>query len=198
MRTGRSEDMASRHVHHPKLAGATDTALAGPVRVTVPDLLRSRSWGSMGIGNSVSSKLRVSTIDFQSACHHKVFTAFDDQYPGVNLTVSMSNDAVSLTRREADVALRLTRAPPEHLVGRKVAEVRYAAYGSKALVDRIGRNVPYEAFPWLHLDERMNPRGLDGWLTENAPGARIAMRLDSANRHHRKRPGKRAPTSLRW
>lgn len=91
----------------------------------------------------------------------------------------MSNEAVPLTRREADVPLRLTNTPPEHLVGRKVADVRYAACGSVAMVERIGRDAPYDAFPWLHLDERMNPRWLDGWLASNAPGATIAMRLDS-------------------
>jgi DNA-binding transcriptional LysR family regulator len=135
----------------------------------------------LGRDVQLGGKLRVSTIDFQFACFQEAFATFVVRYPRVELTVSMSNEPVSLTRREADVALRLTSAPPEHLVGRKVAEVRYAAYGSKALVERIGRDAPYTAFPWLHLDERMNPRHLDGWMTENAPGARIAMRLDSAN-----------------
>ncbi|MFT5455708.1 MAG: DNA-binding transcriptional LysR family regulator [Myxococcota bacterium] len=135
----------------------------------------------LGRDVQLEGKLRVSTIDFQFACFHAAFASFVDRYPRVDLTVSMSNEAVSLTRREADVALRLTSAPPEHLVGRKVADVRYAAYGCKALVERIGRDAPYTAFPWLHLDERMNPRRLDGWLAKNAPGARIAMRLDSGN-----------------
>ncbi|NCG19245.1 MAG: LysR family transcriptional regulator [Rhodobacterales bacterium] len=135
----------------------------------------------LGRDVQLEGKLRVSTIDFQFAFFHEAFASFVVRYPRVDLTVSMSNETVSLTRREADVALRLTSAPPAHLVGRKVAEVRYAAYGNKGLVERIGRDAPYAAFPWLHLDERMNPRRLNGWLAENAPGARIAMRLDSAN-----------------
>jgi DNA-binding transcriptional LysR family regulator len=129
----------------------------------------------------LEGKLRVSTIDLQFAFFHAAFASFATRYPRVEVTVSMSNEAVSLTRREADVALRLTTAPPEHLVGRKVADVRYAAYGSAALVDRIGRDAPYSAFPWLHLDERLNPRPLDRWLSHNAPEATIAMRLGSTS-----------------
>ncbi len=134
----------------------------------------------LGRDVQLQGKLRVSTVDIQFACFHEAFASFVSRYPRVELTLSMSNEAVSLTRREADVALRLTNTPPEHLVGRKVADVRYAAYGSRGLVDRSGADAPYCAFPWLHLDERMSPRGLDAWLDRNAPGATIAMRLDSA------------------
>lgn len=134
----------------------------------------------LGRDVQLAGKLRVSTLDIQFGNFQTAFAAFIATYPLVELTVSMSTEAVSLTRREADVALRLTNTPPEHLVGRKVADVRYAAYGSKELVERIGRGAPYSAFPWLHLDERMNPRQLDDWLSRNAPGAKISLRLDSA------------------
>jgi DNA-binding transcriptional LysR family regulator len=134
----------------------------------------------LGKDVQLEGKLRVSTVDFQFTCFREAFASFVARYPRVELTVSMSNEAVSLTRREADIALRVTNTPPEHLVGRKVADVRYAAYGSQALVARFGRDAPYSAFPWLHLDERLSPRRLDGWLARNAPRARIAMRLDSA------------------
>jgi len=134
----------------------------------------------LGRDVQLEGKLRVSTVDIQFACFHDAFASFVSRYPRVELTLSMSNEAVSLTRREADVALRLTNTPPEHLIGRKVADVRYAAYGSRALVDRVGEDAPYGAFPWLHLDERMDTRSLDRWLARNAPGVRIAMRLDGA------------------
>lgn len=133
----------------------------------------------LGRDVQLKGKLRVSTVDIQLACFHEAFSSFVSRYPGVALTLTTSNEAVSLTRREADVALRVTRRPPEHLVGRKVSDVRYAVYGNTALVDRIGPDAPYDAFPWLHLDEHMNPRWLNGWLARNAPGAAVAMRLDS-------------------
>jgi hypothetical protein len=94
----------------------------------------------------------------------------------VELTVSMSNAAVSLVRRDADVALRVTDSPPENLVGRKVADLQYAVYGSTALVERLGPDAPYSAFPWLHNDERENSDWMDAWLAENAPDGRVALR----------------------
>jgi len=135
----------------------------------------------LGRDVQLEGKLRVSTVDIQFTCFQEAFASFVTRYPRVELTLSMSNEAVDLTRRDADVALRLTNSPPEHLIGRKVADVRYAAYGSRGLVERVGEHAPYAAFPWLHLDERMNPRRLDAWLARNAPAATIAMRLDSAS-----------------
>ena len=98
---------------------------------------------------------------------------------GVELTVTAKDTEVSFTRREADVALRMTNTPPEYLVGRKVGRVDFAVYGSKELVERMGRGATLDDYPWLGWDEqRPDMRWLDAWLAANAPRARIAMRVD--------------------
>lgn len=43
---------------------------------------------------------------------------FMPAYPALTLELSTSNDFANLSRRDADIALRLTNSPPEHLVGR--------------------------------------------------------------------------------
>ena len=40
----------------------------------------------------------------------------------------------------------------------------------------MGRDARYQDFPWLHWDERLNPKWLDDWFAEHAPNPRIAMR----------------------
>ena len=127
----------------------------------------------------LSGKLRVSTMDFLFIGYHHVFASFLKRYPSVELTVSASNEEVSLTRREADVVIRMNNAPPEFLVGRKVGKCRFGVYGANELVERIGADAPYSAFPWLHFDERMNPRWMDMWLQEYAPGCTVSLRIDN-------------------
>jgi DNA-binding transcriptional LysR family regulator len=126
----------------------------------------------------LSGGLRVSTMDMLFRVHHAAFSSFIERYPGVELTVASSDTEVSLTRREADVVLRMTMKPPEHLVGRKVGRVQFAVYASKALVERAGPRPRYADFPWIHWDARLDPRWLEAWLTANVPNARIPIRVD--------------------
>src|SRR3954451_1733907 len=52
---------------------------------------------------------------------------FRERYPDVRLDVTTGNRPLSLARRDADVAVRATEgAPPETLVGRRVARVAWA------------------------------------------------------------------------
>jgi DNA-binding transcriptional LysR family regulator len=126
----------------------------------------------------LSGKLRVSTMDILFRRYRAAFLAFTKRYPGIELTINTTDSEASLTRREADVALRLTNTPPEHLVGRKLDRVDFAVYASKKLAARLGARATYADFPWLHWDERLNSRWLDAWLAAHAPNARIALRVD--------------------
>jgi len=132
----------------------------------------------LGRDERLAGKLRVATMDMLFRCFHDAFTSFAARYPSVEVTVSATDREVSLLRREADVALRLTGSAPEYAVGRKVGRAEFAVYGQRALVERMGANATYGDFPWLHWDERLNMTWLDEWLTHNAPNARIAMRAD--------------------
>ncbi len=134
----------------------------------------------LGRDARLEGKLRVATMDLLFRRHQTAFAEFIVRHPDVELTVTSSDTEVSFTRREADVALRMTNSPPEYLVGRKVGRIEFAAYASRGLIERVGAEAPLGAFPWLHWDERMNMRWLDAWLANNAPGAKIAMRMDFA------------------
>jgi len=57
---------------------------------------------------------------------------FYREYPGVNLQLSATNEFVDLSKREADIAVRLTNNPEAHLnthlFGKKIADVSMACY----------------------------------------------------------------------
>jgi DNA-binding transcriptional LysR family regulator len=105
--------------------------------------------------------LRVSVMELVFRAFRGAFVSFLERYPGVDLTITATDDAVSLARREADVVLRLTNQPPEGLVGRKVGRLQFAPYAARSLVARIGEEAPLGAFPWINWDERLNMQWLD-------------------------------------
>jgi DNA-binding transcriptional LysR family regulator len=55
---------------------------------------------------------------------------FRKENPDISLEIITDTRIVSLARREADIALRLGRPKDSSLIGRKVAQVRYAFYAS--------------------------------------------------------------------
>lgn len=133
----------------------------------------------LGGDQRLEGRLRVATMDLLFRGYQGAFASFVTRYPSVQLTVTASNTEVSFTRREADVALRLTNTPPEYLVGRKVARVDFAVYAQRALVERMGPGATLEDYPWIAWDEQRPDMGwLDGWLAANAPRARVAVRVD--------------------
>lgn len=132
----------------------------------------------LGRDARIQGKLRVATMDMLFRRYEAAFVSFAERYPSIELTLAASDTEISLPRREADVALRLTRTPPEYAVGRRIGHIEFAVYASATLAARVGTDAPLDDFPWLNWDERLNMRWLDDWLAARAPRARIAMRVD--------------------
>lgn len=89
-----------------------DTILKGPLRVTA-------------INNMASSVLM------------PMFASFSEAHPQVELHVIVSNDDASLSQREADVAIRLTNAPTDTLIGKRMVTVASTIYGQKDYIEQI-------------------------------------------------------------
>ncbi len=134
----------------------------------------------MGRDEQLTGTLRVSTMDMFFCAFHDAFVTFAKAYPEVDLQVDTTLDRVSLTRREADVVLRLTNAPPEYLVGRRVGRMQFAAYAADRLVEAVGapEQVGLAAYPWLGWTDGPAATWLDAWLADNAPGAHYVLRID--------------------
>ncbi len=134
----------------------------------------------LGRDARLSGPLRITTIDAMAARMTKPIGDFLTRYPGVSVELSTGTDFRNLTRREADIAIRTTNRPDEHLVGSKVGTVEYAIYGAESLVERVGVDAPLSAFPWLGWELRFGARVTEARMQVRAPKARVAMRFDSA------------------
>ncbi len=75
--------------------------------------------------------IRLTTTDTLAAHFlHPHLQRFRARYPGIVLELVTDNVLFDLSKREADVALRPADNPPPHLVGRDLARVAWAVYGS--------------------------------------------------------------------
>src|SRR5207237_1431893 len=90
----------------------------------------------------------------------------------------VSNRNLDLTRREADLAIRITRDPPESLVGRKLASMGYAVFVSPSLLPR-GKVPDLATLPWIGFDERLSQIKAARWFARAMPAVRPRLRIDS-------------------
>lgn len=123
---------------------------------------------------SVSGRVRVTTTD--SVLRGLVLPSLPGlarQHPGLQLELLASNELVSLTRRDADLALRATPKPPEHLVGRHLGTIRFVACAGKAL-PAARRRKPLAEQEWIAPDDAMPDHPTVRWRRKHMP--RLAPR----------------------
>ncbi|OUR73029.1 LysR family transcriptional regulator [Methylophaga sp. 41_12_T18] len=63
---------------------------------------------------------------------------FNKTYPDIHIELLASNQAFNMNNREADIAVRATRSPPDNLIGRNVCTLNWSVFASKAYKDRYG------------------------------------------------------------
>jgi DNA-binding transcriptional LysR family regulator len=110
---------------------------------------------------------------------------FHDSHPEITLDISATTRSVHLGRREADIALRLSRPHEENVVTRQLADIPLALYASRQYLDTWG--APADAEQSLHghrvvmFADRPGFRIENLWLEERRDGARIVLRSDSVS-----------------
>jgi len=97
---------------------------------------------------------------------------FTRTHPSVKLELVVSSDYADLSRREADIAVRATRAPAEALFGRKLCNMAIAFYGQRDSVED-WKTQPPETLSWLMPDETLGQLLVGSWLAKNRAGATI-------------------------
>ncbi len=130
-----------------------------------------------------SGLLRVTTNDvILKHLLMPLIPAYVERYPAVQLEVSQSNQALSLSRRDADIAIRATDDPPENLVGRRIGNLSWALYGNAA---EFGMR---QTFPdteellelnWIGLGENLSDSKPARYLHATLNPQRVVLRLNT-------------------
>ena len=95
-------------------------------------------------------------------------------HPDINLSVVCTFQHLSLSRREADVAIRVTSNPPDNLVGRRLFQVTMGIYAGNSNV-RSADSHNVEDLDWIGWQDETYNRML---IYSHYPRARIRHRVD--------------------
>ena len=101
---------------------------------------------------------------------------FRAKHPRVDVEIDASPLPRDLVRREADIALRLTRIAGAELVATKVAAETWVAVGSPGLVKRLGPISSWDAAPWVVWDRDMAGFPPAQWVARHAGKAPTPLR----------------------
>ncbi len=157
-------------------AGEEMQALASRMDEDVASFARKLA----GQALSPAGELRVTTND--TLLVHlltPIFARFCAQCSEVRLDVVLATQALNLSKRDADVAIRATDNPPENLVGRRAATIAWAIYGRAgdfteppALADLVDR-------PWVALGDNLSALKAARFVRERVAPERIVYKVNT-------------------
>ena len=136
-----------------------------------------------GRDHRLTGRLRVTcseTLAFRILTRH--IAAFRRAHPGVVVELAVENRVLSLTRREADVALRPLRPKEGDLWGKKLADVAWAVYGERSAVaagGRLGALADLAEHPMIGWDGAGTTIRTAAWLGAAVPAAAFVYRTNS-------------------
>ncbi|MCJ2050768.1 LysR family transcriptional regulator [Methylobacterium sp. J-070] len=128
-----------------------------------------------GRGDTPSGELRVTApAGFAADLLMPILAAFGARYPDIRIALILSEEALNLSRRDADVAIRVSRDPRGTLVGRRLAAVAWAVYG---LADRAYGDLAAE--DWISPDPSVAGGSFTRFLAARVPADRVRLRINT-------------------
>ncbi|RDD61096.1 LysR family transcriptional regulator [Ferruginivarius sediminum] len=165
-----------RKGYTPTAAGEEAAAAARRIESEVLDVERRFA----GQDLRPSGTVRLTTTDtLLAGLLSPILRDFRKAHSDIRVEISVSNQLFSLTRREADVAIRPSPSPPETLVGRRIGTIAQAIYGRDDLCPADGGEIDIHAKEWIGPDEGMAYASLERWMADQGLDARCRYRVDT-------------------
>jgi DNA-binding transcriptional LysR family regulator len=95
-------------------------------------------------------------------------------HPGIILELAGENRAVSLSRREADIAIRMSRPEPASTIARQVGRIVYGLYGARDYLN----SVLEESWAFIGYDENLDHTPQQRWLLSLVRGRPLVFRTN--------------------
>ncbi|MDA7946520.1 MAG: LysR family transcriptional regulator [Hyphomicrobiaceae bacterium] len=133
-----------------------------------------------GRDTRLSGVLRVSAYESATSMLLRPhIEAFHANHPDIELELIETNETASLTRREADIALRYAlKDPPMGLVGRRIGRSVYALYAAREYLPEILNNTDGPIETLCYTDQPVTLRQED-WFRERFPNTINTLRSNS-------------------
>lgn len=164
----------SKTGYAPTLAGEEAIAAAGRVLAELGELERRLA----GQDIRPAGVVRVTAAETLLALIAPILADLRRAQPGIVVELVTANTFFTLSRRDADIALRPAAAVPEGLVARRLAGVATAAYASSAYLRGRASRKP-ETLDWLAPDDSLAHLGSARWIARNIDPERIMLRASS-------------------
>jgi DNA-binding transcriptional LysR family regulator len=165
----------ARDGYTPTPAGEATVAAAERMLADLADLERRLA----GEDLRPSGTVRVTTTDTLLDFLAPLFASFRAAHPEITVEIVAANAFLTLTRRDADVAIRPAAAAPENLVGRRVAGLATALYAAPEYVARHADRSDLRSHDWISPDESLAHLGSAKWIQSEVPPERIVCRGNS-------------------
>src|SRR5262245_46733186 len=162
-----------------QLTAAGERAAAAAERVETELLSLDREIS--GRDQHLSGVLRVTASETLSyAVLPPLFAAFHEAHPRIQLVLTIDNRMLDLSRREADVALRVQRPTDPTLFGRRLTTIAWAFYGPENATPlrRAAGAFNFAKHAVIGWDEPSRLVASDG-IAQHVPAERICFRSNS-------------------
>ena len=142
-----------------------------PHAVSMEELIQLADREVFGMDAQLSGSLKLTaSYDVFSRLVTPKLSRFINQYPGIVLKLLSSTSLANLSGRQADISVRLSPSPPEHLIGRKVLPLRHGIYASANYLKK--NNSTDTLVLWEHEDKTPE------WVADHFPKARVSIRAN--------------------
>jgi DNA-binding transcriptional LysR family regulator len=164
----------SRTGYAPTPAGEEVTAVAERVLLQLDELARRVT----GQDVRATGVVRLTTTETLLEPLASILAELREAHPGIVVEIVTSNAFFTLTRRDADIALRPALRAPDGLVARRLAGVATAIYASRRYAHS-RRGVDPLLLDWLAPDESLAHLGSARWIANHIQSERIVSRASS-------------------
>ena len=158
----RSEDGVS-----PTVEGERLVAAARRIAADLAGVERDIS----GRDKSPTGQVRLTTVDVLAWHYMDAMASLRRNNPGIDLLLDIGTGVRSLSRREAEMALRLSNGPDEALHGRRIGQFSFIPVVRKDLLAERGE----EDLSWIEFGERDCAAPASKWMKANVAPGRIGV-----------------------
>lgn len=130
--------------------------------------------------DQVSGQVRLTTTD--TILHGLIAPALKPlraAHPLLTFDLRQGNELASLSRRDADIAVRATKRPPQHLVGKHVGPIRVALFTAKKSAMKTFDESAVGRASWVAPDDALPEHPSVVWRKKHYPKVLPCYRVDS-------------------
>ncbi len=123
--------------------------------------------------------LRVTATDsLMDALMPALLQSFRALHPAIVVEVLVTNSRLDLDAMDADVALRAAEHPPESWVGRRLARMNFAVYGTPDCVAR-QQGIAWQEMDWLLPESPLLEAPVGRWIARTVDSRRAVFKANS-------------------